>query len=364
MDHVAPSWDKVKLSRHLLPNVLFARTNPRMLAAQLRSKSNVSGGGTVSFAAETKKELTQMDVKACCAKSELAALIRMNGSISIANKQLALDISTENAAIARRIYTLIKRSYDYPIEILVRRKMRLKKNNVYIVRIKEPAWAMLQDLKIVDDHMMFTRKVDPSLIKKPCCRRSYLRGAFLAGGSLNHPESSYHLEIFSGYEDHTTSLAELMNTFKLNVKMLPRKNGYIIYMKEGERIIDFLSIIGAHQALLYFEDIRIVKDMRNSVNRLVNCETANLNKTVNAAMKQIENIRLIEDGIGLDKLPERLREIAELRVKHPDVTLKELGELVHGEHISKSGINHRFRKIEAIADSIRKGLPKLSPKGI
>ncbi|MFC7393884.1 DNA-binding protein WhiA [Scopulibacillus cellulosilyticus] len=310
----------------------------------------------MSFAAETKNELTQLDGKDCCSKSELAALIRMNGSISIVNKHLGLDISTENAAIARRIYKLIKKSYDYSIELLVRRKMRLKKNNVYIVRVKEHAKDILQDLKIVDDHLMFTRNIDPSLIKKSCCKRSYLRGAFLAGGSLNHPESSYHLEIFSIYEDHTKSLEELMNRFDLNAKMLQRKNGYILYMKEGEKITEFLNIIGAHKALLYFEDIRIVKDMRNSVNRLVNCETANLNKTVSAAMKQIENIKLIESEMGLDQLPDKLREIAELRVKHPDVTLKELGELIQGEKISKSGINHRFRKIEAIADKIRKGL--------
>ncbi|MBM7644988.1 DNA-binding protein WhiA [Scopulibacillus daqui] len=310
----------------------------------------------MSFAAETKKELTQLNVKGCCNKSELAALIRMNGSISIVNKQLGLDITTENAAIARRIYKLIKESYDFPIDLLVRRKMRLKKNNVYIVRVKEHARSILQDLKIVDDHLMFTRDIDPLLVKKPCCRRSYLRGAFLAGGSLNHPESSYHLEIFSIYEDHTKSLEKLMNSFDLNAKMLQRKNGYILYMKEGEKITEFLNIIGAHKALLYFEDIRIVKDMRNSVNRLVNCETANLNKTVSAAMKQIENIRLIESEMGLDQLPDKLREIAELRIKHPDVTLKELGELIQGEKISKSGINHRFRKIEAIADKIRNGL--------
>lgn len=303
----------------------------------------------MSFAAETKRELTQLDVKHCCARAELAALTRMNGFISIRNKQLELDISTENAAIARRIYRLIKQNDDYSIEILVRKKMRLKKNNVYIVRMKEAAQSLLNDLKILDENLMFTRKIDPELIKKPCCRRSYLRGAFLAGGSLNHPESSYHLEIFSNYEEHTYSLAELMNDFDLNVKVLPRKNGYIIYMKEGEKITEFLSIIGAHQALFYFEDIRIVKDMRNSVNRLVNCETANLNKTVSAAMKQIENIRLIERTIGLEQLPSKLREIAELRIKYPDVTLKELGELVKGEPISKSGINHRFRKIEAIA---------------
>lgn len=319
---------------------------------------------TVSFAAETKKELTQLDIKDCCAKSELAALIRMNGSISIVNKQLGLDISTENAAIARRIYTLIKRSYDFPVELLVRRKMRLKKNNVYIVRVKEHTKDLLRNLKIVDENLMFTRKIDSGLIKKSCCRRAYLRGAFLAAGSVNHPESSYHLEIFSSYEEHTRSLAELMNHFKLNVKMLPRKNGYIIYMKEGEKITGFLSLIGAHNALFNFEDVRIVKDMRNSVNRLVNCETANLNKTVGAAIKQIENIREIEKQMGLENLPDRLREIAELRVKHPDVTLKELGELVQGENISKSGINHRFRKIEAIANRLRKGLTGIKEKSI
>ncbi|WP_100487207.1 DNA-binding protein WhiA [Sporolactobacillus pectinivorans] len=309
----------------------------------------------MSFAADTKRELTMLEVDDCCARAELAALTRMNGFVSIRSKRIELDIATENAAISRRIYRLIKQVYHYQIEILVRRKMRLKKNNVYIVRLKETAGPFLRDLRIIDQSSQFTREIAPELVKKKCCRRSYLRGAFLAGGSLNHPESSYHLEIFSNYEEHTYSLAKLMNTFDLNVKVLSRKNGYIIYMKEGEKITDFLSIIGANKALFYFEDIRIVKDMRNSVNRLVNCETANLNKTVGAAMRQMENIHLIEKSIGLDELPEKLREIAELRLQNPDVTLKELGEMVGGEPISKSGINHRFRKIDLIANRIRQG---------
>ncbi|GGH76068.1 DNA-binding protein WhiA [Pullulanibacillus pueri] len=308
----------------------------------------------MSFAAETKKELTQLDANECCAKAELAALIRMNGTISIINKRLSLDMSTENAAIARRVYSLIKSVYHYVAEVLVRKKMRLKKNNVYIVRLNEHAQEMLEDLKIVNERLMFTREISPDIIQDECCERAYLRGAFLAGGSLNHPESSYHLEIFSSYEEHIRSLLALMNKYDLKAKVLPRKNGFVLYIKEGERISEFLRIIGAHQALLYFEDVRIVKDMRNSVNRLVNCETANLNKTVTAAMKQVDNIRLIDKEIGIDQLPKKLREIAELRIKHPDVTLKELGEL-HGEAISKSGINHRFRKIGAIADKIRQG---------
>lgn len=310
----------------------------------------------MSFAAETKKELTRLELEEGVAEPELAALIRMNGSISIVNKQLGLDITTENAAIARRIYSLIKFVYDYPAEVLVRRKMRLKKNNVYIVRMRENAREMLENLKIIGEGFSFTRKIDPSLINTSGKRRAYLRGAFLAGGSLNHPEASYHLEIFSNYEEHTRSLAQLMNRYDLNVKVLPRKSGFILYMKEGEKITEFLNIVGAHNALFAFEDIRIVKDMRNSVNRLVNCETANLNKTVTAAMKQVEQIRLIQDKVGLDKIPKKLREVAELRLEYPDVTLKELGELVQGEPISKSGINHRFRKIAAIAEKVEKGL--------
>ncbi|MDQ0244684.1 DNA-binding protein WhiA [Bacillus fengqiuensis] len=310
----------------------------------------------MSFASETKKELTNLEVKSCCSKAELSALIRMNGSLSFSNRKLTLDIQTENAAIARRIYTLIKKSYDASVELLVRKKMRLKKNNVYIVRLVDQARLILEDLKILNEDFSFIHDISSELIKKKCCKRSYLRGAFLAGGSINNPEtSSYHVEIFSLYKEHNESLCELMNMFHLNGKTLERKKGFITYLKEAEKITEFLSVIGAHNALLRFEDVRIVRDMRNSVNRLVNCETANLNKTIGAAIRQVENIRLIEEVVGLDTLPEKLREIARLRVDYQDVTLKELGEMVSGGKISKSGINHRLRKIDEIADKLRAG---------
>ncbi|RWR13173.1 DNA-binding protein WhiA [Siminovitchia fortis] len=314
----------------------------------------------MSFASETKKELTNLPVKDCCSKAELSALIRMNGSISFSNRELLVNIQTENAAIARRIYTLIKKNYDAAVELLVRKKMRLKKNNVYIVRLKENAESILKDLMILGDNFMLIRKISSELIKKKCCKRSYIRGAFLAGGSVNNPErSSYHLEISSLYKEHNDSLCELMNEYGLNSKTLERKNGYITYLKEAEKITEFLNIIGAHNALLRFEDVRIVRDMRNSVNRLVNCETANLNKTIGAALRQVENIRYIQETVGLEYLPERLREIAELRMTHQDVTLKELGEMVSSGQISKSGINHRLRKIDEIADKLRSGDPSL-----
>ncbi|MBU9712116.1 DNA-binding protein WhiA [Evansella tamaricis] len=310
----------------------------------------------MSFASTTKKELTQLEVGECCSRAELAALIRMNGSISIRNMQITLDIQTENAAIARRIYTLIKKLFEVHVELLVRKKMRLKKNNVYVARIVKDARSMLEDLRIVDPVFSFTREISEELINNECCKRAYLRGAFLAGGSVSHPEtSSYHLEIFSFYEEHNRSLCELMNHFGLNAKMLERKKGFILYLKEGEKISELLNIIGAHQALLRFEDVRIMKDMRNSVNRLVNCETANLNKTVSAAMRQMENIRFIKEEVGLDVLPDRLREVAELRIEHQDVSLKELGEMVPSGKVSKSGINHRLRKIDEFANQLRSG---------
>lgn len=311
---------------------------------------------TVSFASETKKELTNLEMKECCEKAELSALLRMNGSLSFSNRRLSIDIQTENAAIARRIYTLLKKGYDVTVELLVRKKMRLKKNNVYIVRLVEKSREILADLRIARDDFSLIRNISPELIEKKCCKRSYLRGAFLAGGSVNNPEtSSYHLEIFSLYKEHNDAICELMNGFDLNSKTLERRKGYITYLKEAEKITEFLNIIGAHNALLRFEDIRIVRDMRNSVNRLVNCETANLNKTIGAALRQIENIRYIDETVGLDILPDKLREIAQLRRDYQDVTLKELGEMVSGGKISKSGINHRLRKIDDIAEKLRAG---------
>ncbi|KEK25351.1 DNA-binding protein WhiA [Bacillus gaemokensis] len=312
----------------------------------------------MSFASETKKELTKLEVKECCEKAELSALLRMNGSLSFSNRRLSIDIQTENAAIARRIYTLLKKGYDVTVELLVRKKMRLKKNNVYIVRLVEKSREILADLQIVREDFSFIRNISKELIEKKCCKRSYLRGAFLAGGSVNNPEtSSYHLEVFSLYKEHNDSICELMNGFDLNSKTLERRKGYITYLKEAEKITEFLNIIGAHNALLRFEDIRIVRDMRNSVNRLVNCETANLNKTIGAALRQIENIRYIDATVGLDVLPDKLQEIAQLRIDYQDVTLKELGEMVSGGKISKSGINHRLRKIDEIAEKLRAGEP-------
>lgn len=308
----------------------------------------------MSFAAQTKKELTGLELPDCCMRAELSAFIRMTGTLSYSEKKFILDVTTENAAIARVIYSYLKKRYQVNGELLVRKKMRLKKNNIYVVRIPYRVREILEDLDIVSPTLEIKRGASPEILKKMCCKRSYLRGAFLAGGSVNHPESSsYHLEIFTYYEEHCHVLVKLMNRFHLNARSIERKKGYVVYIKESEKITEFLNIIGAHQALFQFEDARIVKDMRNSVNRLVNCETANLNKTVTAAMKQLENIRLIEEKMGLDSLPDKLREIAQVRKQNPDVNLKELGELLPSGRVSKSGINHRLRKLNDIANKLR-----------
>ncbi|WP_125707317.1 DNA-binding protein WhiA [Companilactobacillus zhongbaensis] len=308
-----------------------------------------------SYASEVKKELTGLEVHPEHARVELSALIRMNGSLSLQNHHFVLTTQTENPAIARRIFSLIKQNYGMESELLVRKKMKLKKNNQYLVRLKRDTNKVLQDLGILDETgLSINTDVTPDILNEDQRMRSYLRGAFLATGSVNNPETSrYHLEIYSLYESHNDDIAQMMNHFGLNAKTTKRRNGYIVYLKEAERIADFLQLIGATNAMLKFEDIRIVRDMRNSVNRLVNCENANINKTVAAAERQVENIKYLRDTVGLDSLPAKLQEIAVLRLDNPEVSLKELGEMVPSGAISKSGINHRLRKLNSIAEEAR-----------
>ncbi|MDK6369011.1 MULTISPECIES: DNA-binding protein WhiA [Aerococcus] len=307
-----------------------------------------------SFAADVKKELTRIEVTKDEAQAELSALVRMNGSINLLSQGLVLNVQTENAAIARRIYSLFKKTYQVTGEIIVRRKMKLKKNNVYIVRIHREAQEILSDMEILD-RLMIIPKIPQSIKANPRLAKAYLRGAFLAAGSVNNPEtSSYHLEIYSIHQSHNQDIIDLMNVYHLNARQIERRSGYISYLKEAEKISDFLALLGANQAILRFEDVRVMRDMRNSINRIVNCESANLNKTVTAAGKQIENINYIEDRVGLAELPVKLREIAEARLKHPGASLKELGETLESGPVSKSGVNHRLRKINQFAEELRR----------
>lgn len=307
----------------------------------------------MSFAADVKKELTMLEVHPEHAKAELAALIRMNGTLSIVNQEFLLNVQTENAAIARRIYSLIKDNFDVESELLVRKKMKLKKNNVYIVRLKSGSKLILSELGIMDG-MLYHGHVPEEILTSRQKVKSYLRGAFLAGGSVNSPGTSrYHLEIHSSYEEHNDDICQMMQEFELNARTHERRNGYIVYLKESEKIANFLALIGATGSMFKFEDVRIVRDMRNSVNRLVNCENANMNKTIDAAGRQIENIKFIDRMVGLNSIPDKLQEIALLRVEYPDISLKELGELVPNGGVSKSGVNHRLRKLNQMAEELK-----------
>lgn len=312
----------------------------------------------MSFSANTKNELSRIvSEDDCCPLTELAALVRMNGTIQLSGlKNINLKFTTENAAIARRIFSLIKQIYDTDIEVRVRRNKQLKKNNNYLVYIndRDVSKKLLSDVGfITKENNVFhpNYKIPKKLVKKRCCKRSYIRGAFLGGGSITNPEKTYHLEFVTGNEEHSRELRDLINSFGLNSKIVIRKDNYVVYIKESEQIADLLNIIGAHQSLLKLEDIRVLKNVRNNINRLVNCETANLSKTINASMRQIESINLIKKHKGLENIPDNLREVAELRLEFKDSTLRELGSMLDPP-VSKSGVNHRLRKIEKIAEEI------------
>lgn len=308
-----------------------------------------------SYASEVKKEITSLPVHQEHAKAELAAFLRMNGVLNLHNRQFSLDITTENPAIARHIFTLIKVAFGVEPLLLVSRKMKLKKNNQYLVRLQSKVTDVLSELQIWDSEKGLITRIPKRIMDSEQGAMSYLRGAFLASGSVNNPETSrYHLEIYSTYEDHNDDLAELMNKyFYLNAKKTKRRSGYIVYLKEAEKIGDFLHIIGALNAMLAFEDLRIMRDMRNSVNRLVNCDTANLKKTANAAAKQVEDIQLIDKRNGIDSLPEKLQTLARFRLANPELSLKEVAAQIPDGPISKSGVNHRFKKLREIADGLR-----------
>lgn len=314
----------------------------------------------MSFSSTTKNELSRIELNEdCCALAELSALVRMNGTIQImGSNKLMLKFNTENAAIARRIFTILKMIYNTNVEVMVRRNRQLKKNNNYLIVVndKDISNMILQDVGFINmdrsNLLVPNYKVPDKIIDKRCCKRSYIRGSFLGGGSISNPEKTYHLEFVTNNEEHARDLSEIINFFELNSKIVTRKENYVVYIKEGEQIVDLLNIIGAHQALLKLEDIRVLKDVRNNINRIVNCETANLSKTIDASMRQIEQIEFIQSKMGLNRLPGNLREVAELRLDNPDASLKEIGAML-SQPIGKSGVNHRFRKIEEIANELK-----------
>ena len=237
---------------------------------------------------------------------------------------LQLSFETENPILLEKYATLMKHAFHIDVE--------------------EPLKS--QDCK------KLIEAIQSLYLEKTCCKRAFIRGAFMASGSMTDPNKAYHFEIVCRTPEQAARLQELMREFETEPKVIERKNYYVVYLKEGSQIVDMLNVMEAYVSLMNLENVRILKEMRNSVNRQVNCETANISKTVNAAVKQIADIELIRDTDGLDSLPLPLREMAMIRLEYPEAPLKDLGKYMDPP-VGKSGINHRLRKLASVAEAIR-----------
>ena len=308
----------------------------------------------MSFSGKVKEELSrQISSARHCRIAETAALLSACGRIT---SDGSLRLQTENAAVVRKGFTLLQKTFNIDTEIIVRESRQMKKGNVYFVEIKdtEKIQNILQGTKLSvsreDGEALCS---DNTLVtQQSCCKRAFIRGAFLASGSISDPEKGYHFEIVCSDQQKAEQLQELIRSFQIDAKIVLRKKSYVVYVKEGAQIVDMLAVMEANVALMDLENIRILKEMRNSVNRKVNCETANINKTVNAAVKQMEDIKLVRQKIGFEQLNEGLAQVAELRMQYPEATLKELGMMLSPQ-VGKSGVNHRLRKLSAMADELR-----------
>lgn len=281
----------------------------------------------MSFSSEVKEELLrQVGKSRHCQIAELAAIIAFDGA------------EIENHLLKEKYHLLVKELFSV-------------KGTGQDVE----GWRILELVKMWDRQQkqpQMGSTVNGILLQQMCCRRAFIRGAFLAGGSISDPNKSYHFEIVCRTLEQAEQLRDMINSFEMEAKIVERKKYQVVYLKEGAQIVDMLNIMEAHVALMNLENVRILKEMRNSVNRKVNCETANISKTVNAAVKQLEDIEYIRDNAGLDSLPDNLRAVALLRLENPDAPLKELGTLLDPP-VGKSGVNHRLRKISEIAEGLR-----------
>lgn len=307
----------------------------------------------MSFTTTIKEEISRIKNTRSESISELSGFLRNNGTCT----DTTIDLLTENATVAKRIYRLMKEIYDITCEIETRKNMNFSKNNLYLIMINEKVDSILKDLSITDDKGIFLEKPNSYIFDSEEETRAYLRGAFLAKGSVNDPKTArYHLELLIEEKEEAKFLSNLLNEFELNSKVLSRDKGYMVYIKEAEKIGDFLRIMSANQAVLYYEDIRIYRDHKNMTNRLNNCEQANIDKIVGNATKQIEEIEYLKENLGIELLDDKTKEVIEYRLKYPEASLLELSEIISyetGKSITKSGLNHRFRKIRELVNRMK-----------
>ena len=318
----------------------------------------------MSFSGMVKEELSkQIGAARHCRIAELAAILCACGHMEHSPEgEIILRIHTENEAVARKCFTLLQKTFNIETAITVHESGNPKRGSVYLMEIRDSKQidTLICGTKVFADGNtggMFLQS-NSLVTQKDCCKRAFIRGAFLSSGSISDPEKGYHFEIVYPVEEKAKQLQEIIRSFHIDAKIVLRKKSYVVYVKEGAQIVDMLAIMEANVALMNLENIRILKEMRNSVNRKVNCETANINKTVNAAVKQMEDIKLIQRTRGFQSLNEGLAQIAELRLQYPEATLKELGLMLNPQ-VGKSGVNHRLRKLSALADELRENKEEL-----
>ncbi|WP_102341789.1 DNA-binding protein WhiA [Galactobacillus timonensis] len=311
----------------------------------------------MSFTQDVKLETSLLKAEGDEARAELSALIQLTSSLSITHEGMTLLVQTENAPVSRCVYRLLRERFaEVRIEPMVRRKMNLHKNLVYILRVYGPVTDILKDLGIYSARGLLDRPLK-TIVAKDNCARCYLRGAFMADGSVNSPStSSYHLEIKAANPAHASFLMELLERFYIPSKQIERRGHSIVYVKAAEKIGDFLRVIGADQQLMAFENERISRDMSNNIQRLNNVDVANEVKSMQAAGRQLEDIQLLEEHMDMRSMDPKLKEVMELRRENPEATLNELAELFlqkTGSPVSKSGLKHRFVRIHELAEKIR-----------
>ncbi len=309
----------------------------------------------MSFSSEIKDEVAKIKVEDYkIILSELAGITPMCGILNFKNNKISMEYITENAPVARRIFTFLRRSFGFDVEVKNVRSTQLKKN-VFIIYISqdESCRLLLDELKYIKGASVFIINYAPTdLIKTSNEKKAYIRGAFMGSGSITDPKKGYHLEFVSENESNAYFLRDTINEFGLKSKVIMRKEKYIIYIKDSEQISDFLSLIGAYNSVLNYENVRVIKEMRNNVNRIVNCETANLNKTVKSSYDQVEDIKLIEREIGIENLDEDLKAIAKIRLENRSMSLNDIANSLEPK-LSKSTVNYRFKKLRRIANKLR-----------
>ena len=305
----------------------------------------------MTFSTEVKNEITKLESTKLELISELSGVVRNSSEI-----EPHIKITIENNSVARRIFKLFKDIYEVTPIITVRQRYGFNKGINYILEIKHKNNEILNDLSIVDKNGNYLNIPKTYIVNDEELARAYLRGLFISTGSINDPKTSrYHLEFIINDKDYANYISKLLNDFNLNSKVIKREKNYMVYIKEAEKISDYLRIIKAYNAVMYFEDIRIYRDHKNMTNRLNNCEQANMDKIFLTSSRQIKDIEKLKEYDIIDLLDEKIKEVIEYRLKYPEVSLQELSDIITsstGNKITKSGLNHRFRKIREIVTNI------------